>query len=102
MFILGLFSLEDEYKTTEKITASHESIAFLNFSEGALRFRHGGCSMMMSFCYSEGIDGAEKNEQLRMNLLKNAKIDKVIVPERFKYLIELYANEAQSIKKAQA
>lgn len=85
--IFGLLLLEEEIKNNGKISANHDSFAFLNILEGVIKNNNGACMLLMALCFGSDLEGAEDDEKIVKSLFVDARKSHVCVPTRFKGLV---------------
>lgn len=105
--IFGLLLLEDEMRDSGKVSADHDSFAFLNILEGVMKDNNGACMLLMALCFGSDLDGAEKDEKIVKSLFADARKSHVCIPSRFRDLVnglidhfdEEYSEYVQFFKK---
>ena len=87
-FIFALLLLYEEYEKTGTIVIT-KNLGLLTATEGAIRFRHGGCYALTVLCFWSSYEGCDFNEEAAIDSLKQSKRNKFVVPET---LIDFYNN----------
>ena len=79
-FIFALLLLHEEYASTGTIVITKNQ-GLLTATEGAIRYKHGGCYALTALCFGSDFEGSEFDDNQAIESLKCSKQNRFIVPK---------------------